>query len=179
MDIQNKINTILLCDIVKHLGIESEIDTDLVKHAITSGNLWMLNAQYSSLNEEESPKQDRDFIIEVLNMYRGLSSALRKLPQSTQNNLVERYELRIEGSAIQIPGFDGNNEATYFSIVEAFLKMNKFVDQKEPITNTHSETAEQYTEMLRVYKKYDAVHRNFRLEVEEIASVLALAPKSA
>ncbi|WP_318387700.1 YfbU family protein [Enterobacter sp.] len=179
MNIQNKINTILLCDIVKHLGIESEIDTDLVKHAITSGNLWMLNAEYSLLDEEESPKQARDFIIEVLNMYRGLSSALRKLPQSTQNNLVERYELRIEGGAIQIPGFDGNNEATYFSIVEAFLKMNKFVEQKEPINDTHSETVEQYAEMLQVYKKYDAFHRSFKLEVEEIASVLALAPKSA
>ncbi len=179
MDIQNKINTILLCDIIKHLGIESQIDTDLVKHAITSGNLWMLNAEYSSLNEEESPKQDRDFVIEVLNMYRGLSAALRKLPQPTQRNLVEQYDLRIEGNAVQIPGFDGNNEATYFSIVEAFLKMNKFVEQKEPINNTHSETAEQYTEMLQVYKKYDAVHRNFELDVEEIASVLTHAPKSA
>ncbi|EOE0253027.1 YfbU family protein [Enterobacter hormaechei] len=176
MDIRNKIDTILLCDIAKHLGIETEIDTELVKYAITSGNSWILDAKYSFFNAEEASKQDREFVIDILNMYRGLSAAIRKLPEDTQQSLTERFELRMIDKNIQIPGFDGNNEAQYFSIVEAFLKFDRYVEQKEPIENTHNETVDDYSKMLAEYKKFDAPNRLFNLNAEEISSVLRLAP---
>lgn len=176
MDIKSKIDTILLCDIANHLGIKTEIDTELVKHAITTGNIWILDAKYSTLNVEEASKEDRDFVVTVLNMYRGLSAAILKLPKDTQQSLIEKFELKIIDKYIQIPGFDGNNEAKYFSIVEAFLQFNRFVEQKEPIDNTHSETEDNYRDMLEQYKKYDAVNRHFALNVEEIIAVFSLAP---
>jgi hypothetical protein len=40
MDIKDKINTILLCDIAIHLGIDTDIDPQLVKYAVSSGNDW-------------------------------------------------------------------------------------------------------------------------------------------
>lgn len=176
MDIRNKIDTILLCDIANHLGVETEIDTDLVKYAITTGNSWILDAKYSIFNVEEASKKDRDFVVDILNMYRGLSAAIRKLPQDTQKNFVEKFELRIIDKNIQIPGFDGNNEAQYFSILETFLKFDRYVEQKEPIENTHSETVDGYSKMLVEYKKFGAPNRNFKLNEEEIAAILSLAP---
>ncbi|WLP09468.1 YfbU family protein [Enterobacter hormaechei] len=132
--------------------------------------------KYSFFNAEEASKQDREFVIDILNMYRGLSAAIRKLPEDTQQSLTERFELRMIDKNIQIPGFDGNNEAQYFSIVEAFLKFDRYVEQKEPIENTHNETVDDYSKMLAEYKKLDAPNRLFNLNAEEISSVLRLAP---
>ncbi|MFT2468642.1 hypothetical protein ACMWNK_23485 [Escherichia coli] len=50
MDIKDKINTILLCDIAIHLGIETDIDPQLVKYAVSSGNDWVIKAEYSHLD---------------------------------------------------------------------------------------------------------------------------------
>lgn len=179
MDIKDKINTILLCDIALKLGITSEIDPDLVKYAITSGNEWILNAQYSSLLTTEEPtKQDRDFVVEVLNMYRGLSAGLRKLSVENQKIIIEKHKLRLDNGNIQIPGFDGNNEIDYFRIVEAFLTLNKFSEQKSPIQDTHTETYEDYHAMVLEYKKLDAPHRSFKLTYQEIEEVLKRSPSS-
>lgn len=179
MDIKERINTILLCDIATHFGIKTDIEPEIVKYAITSGNQWILNAKYSLLDAiEETTKEDRDFITEILNMYRGLSSAIRKLPNPQQSDLIEKYSLRVDSGHIQIPGFDGNNEGDYFSIVDAYLKIDKFTEQKSPINDTHSETEDYYREMLKKYKELAPVNRSWNLTVEELSSVLDSAPVS-
>lgn len=176
MDIKDKINTILLCDIALKLGIDTELDPNLVKYAITSGNEWILDAEYSILMSEGPSKEDRDFVIEILNMYRGLSAGLRKLSTNDQQKLIQTHKLRIDNGSIQIPGFDGNNEYDYFNIVEAFLKLNKFVEQKSPIADTHSHTEHHYSAMLREYHKLDAPNKSFQLTEQEIDKVLKHSP---
>lgn len=179
MDIKDKINTILMCDIALKLGIESEIDPNLVKYAITSGNEWILSAEYSLLLATEEPsKQDRDFVVEILNMYRGLSAGLRKLSVESQKTMIEQHRLRLDNGNIQLPGFDGNNENDYFRIVEAFLALNKFSEQKSPIEDTHTETDEDYRSMVLEYKKLDAPIRSFKLTYQEIENVLKHSPSS-
>lgn len=95
MDIKDKINTILLCDIAIHLGIETDIDPQLVKYAVSSGNDWVMKAEYSHLGVDEPSKEDRDFVTAVLNMYRGLSNAFRKLSDDEQKELVRDHHLKI------------------------------------------------------------------------------------
>lgn len=94
MDIKDKINTILLCDIAIHLGIETDIDPQLVKYAVSSGNDWVMKAEYSHLDVDEPSKEDRDFVTAVLNMYRGLSNAFRKLSDDEQKELVRDHHLK-------------------------------------------------------------------------------------
>lgn len=57
MDIKDKINTILLCDIAIYLGIDTDIDPQLVKYAVSSGNDWVLKAEYSSLDVDDQVKK--------------------------------------------------------------------------------------------------------------------------
>lgn len=178
MDIKDKINTILLCDIAIHLGIETDIDPQLVKYAVSSGNDWVIKAEYSHLDVDEPSKEDRDFVTAVLNMYRGLSNAFRKLSDDEQKELVRDHHLKIHDGAIQLPGFDGNNECDYFSIIEAYQKFDRFPEQKQPIANTHSLTEHLYNAMLDECKKIDAVNRSWDLSQEELASILSTAPRS-
>lgn len=102
MDIKDKINTILLCDIAIHLGIETDIDPQLVKYAVSSGNDWVMKAEYSHLDVDEPSKEDRDFVTAVLNMYRGLSNAFRKLSDDEQKELVRDHHLKIHDGEIQL-----------------------------------------------------------------------------
>ena len=178
MDIKDKINTILLCDIAIHLCIETDIDPQLVKYAVSSGNYWVIKAEYSHLDVDEPSKEDRDFVTAVLNMYRGLSNAFRKLSDDEQKELVRDHHLKIHDGEIQLPGFDGNNECDYFSIIEAYQKIDRFPEQKQPIANTHSRTEHLYNAMLDEFKKIDAVNRSWDLSKEELASILSTAPRS-
>ena len=178
MDIKDKINTILLCDIAIHLGLSSEIDPKLVKYAVSTGNEWLLSAQYSSVDAEGPVKGDRDFVVSVLNMYRGLSNAYRKLSSDEQKELTEKHQLKFHDGAIQIPGFDGNNESVYYSIIEAFQGIDRFTEQQQPIANTHSASEHLYNEMLAEFKEIDAVIRSWNLSKEEISSILSNAPHS-
>ncbi len=178
MDIQDKINTILLCDIAIHLGIETDIDPEIVKYAVSSGNTWVLKAHHSWLDSDEPSKEDRDFVASVLDMYRGLSNAFRKLNEDEQKALTKDHHLKIHDGDIQIPGFDGNNECDYFSIIEAYQKFDRYPEQQQPIADTHSHTEHLYNAMLNEYKKIDAVNRSWNLSKDEISSVLSTAPRS-
>jgi uncharacterized protein YfbU (UPF0304 family) len=173
----DKINTIMLCNIIDHFGINSDIDTATVKYAVETGNLWVLNAKYSHFSEDEPSKEVRDEVISILNMYRGLSAALRKLPDDKQKKIIGKFDLRVIDKHIQIPGFDGNNESDYFSVIESFVKIDRFVEQKLPVDNTHDEAVPNYQLMLDAFNKLSAVNRRFELTDDEISSVLEKSPR--
>ncbi|MEG0869704.1 MAG: YfbU family protein [Hafnia sp.] len=176
MDIKDKINTVLLCDIAIHLGIDTDFDPEIVKYAITSGQEWVLDAKYAGYFSEGSEKTERDFIVELLNAYRGLSKSYRLLSSTVQEELKKKHRLKIHDGYIQLPGFDGNNEYVYPSIIEAFQKIERFPEQKYPINNTHSHTEHHYKALIEACKNANAVNREWELEAEEVSEILSLAP---
>ncbi len=103
MDIKNKINTVLLCDIAIHLGIDTDLDPEIVKYAITSGQDWILDAKYSGAFSEGSEKAERDFVVELLYAYRGLSKSYRLLSLTEQAELKKKHRLNIIDDNIQLP----------------------------------------------------------------------------
>lgn len=176
MDIKDKINTILLCDLAIHLKIESDFDPEIVKYALTSGNDWILDAKYSGYFLEGSEKSERDFVIELLNAYRGLSKSYRLQNATTQAALKEKHHLKLDDGYIQLPGFDGNNEYVYPSIIEGFHKIERFNEQKWPIANTHSHTEHHYQSLIEACKKVKAQDREWKLSAEELSEILSHAP---
>lgn len=178
MDIKDKINTVLLCDIAIHLGIDTDFEPEIVKYALTSGQDWILDAKYSGYFSEGSTKTERDFVIELLNSYRGISKSYRLLGSSEQEELKKKYRLKIHDGYIQLPGFDGNNEYVYPSIIEAFQKIERFPEQKHPINNTHSHTEHHYKSFIQVCKDANAQDREWELSADEVNEILSHAPLS-
>lgn len=176
MSTLEKINALMLCDLIKHFKVESSIKPEVVEHAITSGNLWILDAEYSLLCQDEPTKEVRDFVVSVLNMYRGLSLAFRNLTSEDKEKLRGEVSFHIHEKNIQIPGFDGNNESEYVSVVEAFHAMGRFVEQVDPIANTRSSSIHSYKLMIQEYESLDPWSRANKLNVNEIRSVLSQAP---
>lgn len=87
MDIKDKINTALLCDIAIHLDIDTDFDPEIVKYAITSGQDWILDAKYSGAFSEGSGKAERDFVVELLYAYRGFLNRTVCLAQQSKMSL--------------------------------------------------------------------------------------------
>lgn len=176
MDIKDKINTALLCDIAIHLDIDTDFDPEIVKYAITSGQDWILDAKYSGAFSEGSGKAERDFVVELLYAYRGLSKSYRLLSSTEQDELKKKHRLNIVGDQIQLHGFDGNNEYEYEGIIEAFQKIDRFPEQKLPLNNTHLHTVHHYKALIEACKKINALDRQWELSSAEVSEILSQAP---
>ncbi|MBK0079764.1 YfbU family protein [Kosakonia sp. S58] len=176
MSVQDKINTILLCEIAIKLGIDTPFDPRIVNYAVSSGNEWVLEYKYPSLASRSPTQIERDFVAGVFSMYRGLSVAFSKLSVAEQTELIAAHRLRVEDGTIQLPGFDRNNESNYFSIANAFLEIQQFPEQKKPLNNTHSHTKKFYERMLQKFQEMNVVKKGFNLTVYELNTLLMRAP---
>lgn len=176
MSTLEKINALMLCDIIKHLKVKTTINPEIVEHAITSGNLWILDAEYALFGQNEPSKDVRGFVVKVLNMYRGLSLAYKNLSADERTALQNKVSFRTHNNYIQIPGFDGNNEYEYFSVVEAYHSFDRFTEQQSPIEDTHSQTINAYQNMTEAYESLDPWSRSNKLTFDEIYEVLSKAP---
>lgn len=173
----DKLNTLMLCDIIEYLKINTELDAELIRYAITSGNDWILNDKYGSLlNIESITKEEVSYVVSILNMYRGLSAALNKFPNDVKDRIISDHGLKIIDRNIQIPGFDWNHEYQYANIVEGFLKIDRFCEQKEPIANTHSNTTTHYRAMLSEYEKLNAPMRRSEITEDEFINIISKSP---
>lgn len=176
MSVQDKINTILLCQIAIKLEVNTPFDPKIVNYAISSGNEWVLEYKYPSLTSRSPTQTERDFVADVFNMYRGLSVAFSKLAAAEQTELIAAHKLRVEDGTIQLPGFDSKNESSYFSIANAFLEIQQFPEQKKPLAEAHSHTKKFYEKMLYRFHEMGVVQKNFNLTVYELNTLLMRAP---
>lgn len=176
MGAQDKINTILLCEIAVKLGIDTSFDPKIVNYAVSSGNEWVLEHKYPSLASRSPSQAERDFVASIFSMYRGLSVAFSNLSIAEQTELIAAHKLRVEDGTIQIPGFDRNNESNYFSIANVFLEIEQFPEQKMPLTDTHSHTKKFYEKMLQKFQEMRVAQKDFNLTVYELNTLLMRAP---
>lgn len=61
----DKLNTLMLCDIIEHLKINTELDAELIRYAITSGNDWILNSEYGSLLNIDAVKKKKLIMLSI------------------------------------------------------------------------------------------------------------------
>ncbi|KNA30101.1 hypothetical protein ACO03_03055 [Pantoea ananatis] len=176
MSTLEKINALMLCDIIKHLKVNTTINPEIVEYAINSGNLWVLDAEYSLFGQHEPSRDVRVFVAKVLNMYRGLSLAYRNLSNDERTALQNKVSFKTHNNYIQIPGFDGNNEYEYFSVVEAYHYLNRYPEQQAPIEDTHYPTINSYQKMSEAYESLDPWSRSNKLTFDETYEVLSKAP---
>ena len=84
-----KLMLLALCDIYDHLKIKGEIDTDLIKEAIFSGNLWGLEWELPGVFRSETPRAVLDETVRVLGMWQRLEQSFNNLKQSDKEWLAQ------------------------------------------------------------------------------------------
>lgn len=147
-----KMITMMLCDILKHLKIDGEIDPEFVVDALCGGHYWAIPWKMSGLyhNHEDDPR-DLRFVLDVLGMFTILEFSYEKL--STKDKKLIKKEAGPLIGDLQFRGFDGNEECRYMGIARFLIEeMDRFQNFKDRDLNSHMPTIDTYSRMLSVFK---------------------------
>ena len=147
----------MLCDISKHLNItDASINPDFLADAVLTGNPWALTWVHKNLltDEDDAHEVEVDFVADVLQMWTYLERSYDKLSKEQQEQIKKQVTLPPFSKFLKFPGFDGNYEAQYYSIMDFLVNsMDRFVTFKNRDLVLSFPMSEIYARMLPVYKR--------------------------
>lgn len=113
---------------------------------------------------DEMPEEDSKEVLDILSMYRALTSSYHRLEDKEGIN-EERIRFR---------GFDGNNEASQLVYTGYFIvDLDRFDElkygQKSPDFNSHAPMLDKYRQMLSVWNGFG---NTYELSKEQIVAIL-------
>lgn len=146
----DKLNFMLLRDLVKHLKVETDTNVDLMADAIYGGHYWAPAWEMNGLfhNHADQP-DDVKFVVDVLDMWSFIEERVAKLTDAEKDKVKAANYNHLP----RFSGFDGNNEGELMGIASFLVdKMNRFSSFKgRGSLNSHSETVSEYRRMLAVF----------------------------
>ncbi|WP_426596252.1 YfbU family protein [Pectobacterium brasiliense] len=123
---------------------------------------------YSQLErwiDDDMSVENGEFVLNVLDLYRAIEDVKRKSKNSSLIAHPHSY----------FHGFDGNNEAEYFSFAGFLInKQGKYSEQKDYLLkndslNSHAPMVWKYTKMLM---KWNSINKPYMLTVEQAIEIL-------
>lgn len=167
----DKLNFMLLRDLVKHLKVPTETNVDFVADAIYGGHYWAPTWDMQGLfhNYADRPA-DVALVVDVLDTWDFIEARLEKLSAEE----LEKVKTANYGYLPQFAGFDGNNEGELMGIARFLVeKMSRFSRFKGRDFNSHSPTAARYRRMAAAFAPIRAsLGMGRTLSVEQIIEVL-------
>lgn len=146
----DKLNFMLLRDLVKHLKIPTETDVDLMAEVIYGGHYWAPAWEMQGLfhNHADRPA-DVSLVVNVLDMWSFIEERIDKLePDDVEKVKAENY-----GHVPKFAGFDGNNESELMNIAHFLVeKMNRFSRFKGRDLNSHSPSVARQRRMVAAFE---------------------------
>lgn len=169
-----KLIAVMLGDLIKKLGIEVEINVDLVQKVIYGGHYWALGWEMPGIFHGHADKQSRvRFVVDVLDMWSFLEEAFETLSDDDKTWL--QKEADPFGKHVRFHGFDGNNESEYLGIarflVEDLERFSRFREGHRDL-NSHSPTLERYGRMFRAFEPIRLTLIGRGMNAREVATVL-------
>ncbi|WP_287027770.1 YfbU family protein [Herbaspirillum sp.] len=169
----DKLNFMMLRDIVKHLKIKGETNVDLVAESIYGGHYWAPTWDMQGLFHNHADKpSDVTFVVDVLDMWTFIESRMETLAPEEQ----EKIKAAHHGYLPQFLGFDGNNESHLMGIAHFLVKdMKRFSRFENRDFNSHLPTAGRYRRMVDAF---EPIRKNLGfgrvISVEQIIAILSV-----
>lgn len=147
----------MLADLYKHLGVDGDVNAELLMKVLLGGHLWALNWQATELpsalfHGHEDTKEDVSFVVDVLDMWDFIETAHRDLSETDKARIAKE----VNGKAVRFRGFDANDhhEAVLFSIGRFLVEdLKRFTSTfKNRDFNSHFPMVQTYRRMLRVFE---------------------------
>jgi len=167
-----KLILIMLSEIHQKLKIENGVDTELVKSAIFSGNVWALKWEFPGIfsNSEHTPEMVTE-VVDILDMWSFIERAHKSL--STEDKARVEKEASPFGKYVEFTGFDGNGESAYISIARFLVDdLNRFSAFKGRELNSHMPSIGLYRRMLRVFEPLRATLGQHELSADQVIQIL-------
>lgn len=166
--------SMMLGDLIKGLGVETETNVDLVQQVIYGGHYWALDWEMPGIFHGHSDKESCvSFVVDVLDMWQFIEEAVEELDTKDLARLDK--EAAPFGKHVVFPGFDGNNEGEYLSIARFLINdMNRFSrfgkDHRD--INSHCPVVASYASMLEVFEPIRKTLIGRRLSADDLIAIL-------
>ena len=147
-----KLITSLLCEMYKHLKIDSDIDPSFVEEVLYGGHYWGLKWQYPGIFDVEADRIETVHeVVDVLNVWWFLEQSYARLSEKDKDRV--KKEAEPFGDHVVFRGFDGNEEIEYLNIAQFLIdKLNRFVDFRGRDLNSHMPSLDWHRRMVRAFK---------------------------
>lgn len=166
-----KLNFMLLRDIVKHMNVPTETNVDFVAESLYGGHYWAPTWEMQGLFHKHADRPaEVSLVVDALDMWSFIEERIEKLPSAE----VEKIKTANHGYLPMFAGFDGNNESTLMSIARFLVQnMGRFVRFKDRDFNSHSPKAARYRRMVAAFEPVRATLGFGReLSAEKIIEIL-------
>lgn len=110
---QEKLQTLMLCEIFKALEIKDSFNSDLIYKAIQSDQYWALDWEYSDLDSGEDTPEEVTFFVDTFDMYEILNYTYDNFNEADKAEVAASIRNFNGKNSLLFPGFDGNNETKY------------------------------------------------------------------
>lgn len=168
-----KLITMMLVDIYKHLGVEGGTDVDFAQKALLGGHFWALGWEMPGLFHGYADKQRHvRFTLDVLEMWSFIEEAMDSFTTEEKKKIEE--EVGVLGQNPKYPGFDGNNESEYLGIARFLVEeMGRFPRLKgRGAVNAHIPTLDTHRRMLEVFTPMSENLFGSNLSTAQVATLL-------
>ncbi|EPH1406047.1 YfbU family protein [Klebsiella oxytoca] len=148
---QEKLQTLMLCEIFKALKIKDSFDPDLISKAIQSEQYWALDWEYPDLESGEDTPEEVSFFVDTFDMYEILNYTYDNFSDADKEEVAASIKHFKGKVSLSFPGFDGNNETKYITIGRLLKSMGRFNGSDDLIKNSHMPSVGIYKRMLEVF----------------------------
>ena len=148
-----KLILMMLSEIHEHLKIEDEGDSQFVRSAIISGNVWGVKWRFPRIFHGSDPTPEVvTEVVDILNMWSHIESSYQNFSPADKAKI--EIEAAPLGSHVQFSGFNGNNEAFFLSVARFLVDdLGRFQIFKGRDLDSHSPwSLDGYRRMLAVFK---------------------------
>lgn len=144
--------TLMLCKLFKHLKIDSGIDPSFVEEALYGGHYWGLEREYRGIFDVRPDRKEAvDEVLDVLEVWQFLEPSYANLSEEDKERV--KKEAKPFGEDVVFPGFDGNNEGEHLGIAQFMIdKMGWFTEFRGRNLNSHIPSIDGYRLMVRAFK---------------------------
>jgi uncharacterized protein YfbU (UPF0304 family) len=167
-----KLITLMLCELAKHLKIKGEIDPAFVEATIYRKHLWALGWHFGGIfHGREASKAALDEVLAVLDMWSSIERAYGKLSKKDKARI--ETDAAPFGKYVVFRGFDGNYESEHLGIA-AFLidELDRFSEFKGRDLNAHGPSIDAYRRMLSVFEPISKNLIGQELSAAQIVDIL-------
>lgn len=168
-----KLILLMLCEIEEHLKVQGETNTQLIKEAIFSGNLWGLEwGMPGVFRTSETPDEVVKETVDILFMWQRLEESFNSLNPEDKKWLAENSFL---GEHVHFTGWDGNSstEIEYISAAHFLVdQLDRFKIFKGRDLNAHMPTLDAYHRMLSAFEPILRQVANKDFSAAQIAEVM-------
>lgn len=147
-----KLITLMLCEMYKHMKIDGGIDPSFIEDAFHGGHYWGLEWEYTGIfHGHEDSKKTVSEVADVLDMWWFIEQSYAKLSKRDVARVEKEAELF--GKHVVFRGFDGNYEGEHLGVARFLIeKLDRFANFKGRDLNSHAPSIDRYRRMVRVFE---------------------------